>query len=226
MTLLGDIQISRCNSQVIWNNWVPSSVNILAGRLLHKRLPTKVNLEKRGIPLLTTTCSFCNRADENEDHLFRDRVFTNRILKEILVWWGLDASFVHNNHSILDWADILFLPGEKRKAFNGVIFSFLWLIWSLRNRKIFDNVHRGKEELIFSHLQALSFFWIKQRSRLPSFGLKWALWCTSPNESHDKKANKRSSPSDQSQLKINTNEMHQINSNEVLFMDGHENKND
>ncbi|KAJ9550596.1 hypothetical protein OSB04_014641 [Centaurea solstitialis] len=165
MTLLGDIQISRCNSQVIWNNWVPSSVNILAGRLLHKRLPTKVNLEKRGIPLLTTTCSFCNQADENEDHLFRDGVFTNRILKEILVWWGLDASFVHNNHSILDWADILFLPGEKRKAFNG-------------------------------------------------------------NESHDKKANKRSSPSDQSQLKINTNEMHQINSNEVLFMDGHENKND
>jgi hypothetical protein len=33
----------------VWNNLIPSNMSTLAWRLLHKRLPTKENLLKRGM---------------------------------------------------------------------------------------------------------------------------------------------------------------------------------
>ena len=113
------------NIQFNWNNWVPSSVNILAWRFFHKRLPTKVNLVKRGVTLPSVTCSFCNYADENEDHLFSDCRLSIKILKEVCNWWGFDDAIIRDNCSILDWDNKLNLSGNKRKAFMGVVYVFL-----------------------------------------------------------------------------------------------------
>ena len=148
-------------------------MNILAWRFFHKRLPTKVNLVKRGVTLPSVTCSFCNYADENEDHLFSDCRLSIKILKEVCNWWGFDDAIIRDNCSILDWDSKLNLSGNKRKAFMGVVYVFLWLIWSARNGKVFDNSYRGTDNLLFNHLQAQSFFWIKHRSKARSLNLRW-----------------------------------------------------
>jgi hypothetical protein len=53
----------------IWKLSVPKSVQIFLWRLAKNILPTRSNLEKKGI-ILDTFCPFCESAVENVDHLF------------------------------------------------------------------------------------------------------------------------------------------------------------
>ncbi|GKD07621.1 RNA-directed DNA polymerase, eukaryota, reverse transcriptase zinc-binding domain protein, partial [Tanacetum coccineum] len=54
----------------IWNKFVPIKVNILSWRIGQKRLPTRLNLDHRGIDLDSLLCPFCNEDQESELHLF------------------------------------------------------------------------------------------------------------------------------------------------------------
>ncbi|GJU73336.1 RNA-directed DNA polymerase, eukaryota, reverse transcriptase zinc-binding domain protein [Tanacetum coccineum] len=53
-----------------WNNILPSKVNISSWRIFHRRLPTRLNLDKRGIDLDSVLCPICNDNPELEDHIF------------------------------------------------------------------------------------------------------------------------------------------------------------
>ncbi|GJW33835.1 RNA-directed DNA polymerase, eukaryota, reverse transcriptase zinc-binding domain protein [Tanacetum coccineum] len=53
-----------------WNNILPSKVNISSWRIFHRRLPTRLNLDKRGIDLDSVLCPICNDNPESEDHIF------------------------------------------------------------------------------------------------------------------------------------------------------------
>nr|GEV74945.1 hypothetical protein [Tanacetum cinerariifolium] len=53
-----------------WNNLLSQKVNIMAWKLLRNRLPTKFNLDARGIDLHSTLCSICKEVLEDVDHAF------------------------------------------------------------------------------------------------------------------------------------------------------------
>ncbi|GJS44503.1 RNA-directed DNA polymerase, eukaryota, reverse transcriptase zinc-binding domain protein [Tanacetum coccineum] len=53
-----------------WNKLLPSKVNILTWHVLNKKLPTRFNLDRRGIDLDTIRYPLCNNDIETEDHIF------------------------------------------------------------------------------------------------------------------------------------------------------------
>ncbi|GJZ52405.1 putative RNA-directed DNA polymerase, eukaryota, reverse transcriptase zinc-binding domain protein, partial [Tanacetum coccineum] len=53
-----------------WNNILPSKVNISSWRILHRRLPTRLNLDKCGIDLDSVLCPVCHDSLESEDYIF------------------------------------------------------------------------------------------------------------------------------------------------------------
>ncbi|GJZ86448.1 cytochrome P450 [Tanacetum coccineum] len=54
-----------------WNKLVPIKVNIAAWRIEKRRIPTKVNLDLRGIDLHSVRCSICDEDLETKDHLLK-----------------------------------------------------------------------------------------------------------------------------------------------------------
>ncbi|GKD18879.1 RNA-directed DNA polymerase, eukaryota, reverse transcriptase zinc-binding domain protein [Tanacetum coccineum] len=53
-----------------WNKALPSKINISSWKILHKRLPTRFNLDRRGVGLDSTRCPVCDEDIETEEHLF------------------------------------------------------------------------------------------------------------------------------------------------------------
>ncbi|KAJ9565965.1 LOW QUALITY PROTEIN: hypothetical protein OSB04_001931 [Centaurea solstitialis] len=162
-----------------WNSWIPAKVNILAWRTSHRRLPTKVNLANRGVPLVSLSCPFCNSFDENESHIFSECSLSNLILKKICSWWNIDAALITDHPTLFDWADVLNLKGDNYKVFTGVIYTFLWVIWKARNSKVFSDASHRLDNCLFAEIQALSFFWLMHRGRKWN-ALSWNSWCCDP----------------------------------------------
>ncbi|GKA96791.1 RNA-directed DNA polymerase, eukaryota, reverse transcriptase zinc-binding domain protein, partial [Tanacetum coccineum] len=52
-----------------WNKLVPIKVNIASWRIKNRRIPTRVNLDSRGIDLHSTRCPICDDDLEMEDHI-------------------------------------------------------------------------------------------------------------------------------------------------------------
>ncbi|GKD04387.1 putative RNA-directed DNA polymerase, eukaryota, reverse transcriptase zinc-binding domain protein [Tanacetum coccineum] len=53
-----------------WNKILPLKINIFSWRTSNTRLPTRVNLDIRGVDLHTIRCPICEDALESEEHLF------------------------------------------------------------------------------------------------------------------------------------------------------------
>ena len=49
---------------------VPAKVNVFVWRLMLNRIPTKVNLDRRGIDCGSIRCAVCDDALETVNHLF------------------------------------------------------------------------------------------------------------------------------------------------------------
>ncbi|PWA93028.1 RNA-directed DNA polymerase, eukaryota, Reverse transcriptase zinc-binding domain protein [Artemisia annua] len=64
------IMLSSVLNPVRWNKCLPLKINIHAWRLLLDRLPTRHNLDVRGIDLDSTRCPVCDDNIETAHHLF------------------------------------------------------------------------------------------------------------------------------------------------------------
>jgi hypothetical protein len=74
----------------IWRSVVPSKVSALMWQLLLDRIPTRVNLCKRGIITLDTTlCPLCGRDPETARHLFLHCPFAAAVWYALNRWLGV-----------------------------------------------------------------------------------------------------------------------------------------
>ncbi|PWA67054.1 reverse transcriptase domain, Reverse transcriptase zinc-binding domain protein [Artemisia annua] len=69
-----------------WNKLLPIKVNITSWRIANRRLPTRINLDKRGIDLNSVRCPIRDEALETEDHLLFYCNLANKVWKNILKW--------------------------------------------------------------------------------------------------------------------------------------------
>nr|GEZ46329.1 reverse transcriptase domain, zinc finger, CCHC-type [Tanacetum cinerariifolium] len=72
-----------------WNKLISLKVNILAWRVSNKRIPTRYNLDRRGIDLHSTRCLVCDNDIETEEHLFVKCPIAIASWKMEFSWWQL-----------------------------------------------------------------------------------------------------------------------------------------
>ncbi|GKC97323.1 RNA-directed DNA polymerase, eukaryota, reverse transcriptase zinc-binding domain protein, partial [Tanacetum coccineum] len=89
----------------LWNKLLPSKVNIFTWRVLNKRLPTRLNLDRRGIDLDTVRCPLCNNDIETKDHIFVKCPLAIDTWKVIFSWWQFTGITNSNLLDILTMAD-------------------------------------------------------------------------------------------------------------------------
>ena len=63
----------------IWISWVPIKVNLCVWRATIDRVPTYLNLAKRGVALASTICPLCKMEEEYVSHRFITCSFSNTV---------------------------------------------------------------------------------------------------------------------------------------------------
>ncbi|GJS64070.1 RNA-directed DNA polymerase, eukaryota [Tanacetum coccineum] len=72
--------------QTRWNKCIPIKININSWRVANERLPTRVNLDRRGIDLHSVRCPVCDDDLETENHIFVHCATAKQIWTDILKW--------------------------------------------------------------------------------------------------------------------------------------------
>nr|GEX07865.1 hypothetical protein [Tanacetum cinerariifolium] len=95
---LGDMPIR-------WNKGLPFKVNILTWRVSNRRMPTRVNIDRRGIDIDSIRCPICDGDLESEDHLFVSCVISDKTWKNVLDWSGTSNVGINNLYDVINLAD-------------------------------------------------------------------------------------------------------------------------
>ncbi|GLT39019.1 hypothetical protein SLA2020_132290 [Shorea laevis] len=129
-------------SQWIWCRLVPSKVSFFGWRLCLDILPTKWNLQKRGVVLQGDglRCGLCMEEVEEVNHLFCTYKEAWLIWVKVFHWWGLDVVLSNTVQGVVE----LFRCSLGRivgKEVSATIFLVVgWYIWFWRN----DSVWAGR----------------------------------------------------------------------------------
>ncbi|XP_071728405.1 uncharacterized protein [Rutidosis leptorrhynchoides] len=89
------------------NFLVPLKVELFIWRTRHKRLPTRVKLDKRGMDLSTVRCPVCDNGLESVDHSIILCSFAFDVWSRVFDWWNLgffsnmsiNKAFLGNDHT-------------------------------------------------------------------------------------------------------------------------------
>ncbi|GKV50261.1 hypothetical protein SLEP1_g56973 [Rubroshorea leprosula] len=142
---------------------VPSKVAFFGWRLCLDRLPTKINLQKRGILLQEgVLCECCNGNVEEVNHLFCVCESAWLAWSQVLSWWGLESVLPNSVAGVAEF----FIGGLGRivgKEMGSCIFLVVvWYLWYRRNVQVFRK-DEGIPENLLDRMQVKTFVWIKTK---------------------------------------------------------------
>ncbi|GKC56537.1 RNA-directed DNA polymerase, eukaryota, reverse transcriptase zinc-binding domain protein, partial [Tanacetum coccineum] len=160
-----------------WNTLLPLKVNIFIWRTTNKRLPTRANLDYRGIDLDSVRCPMCDDAIETEDHIFVSCPIAKDTWKCIADWWNIPNITIANLLEGLNLADTVPITAASISFFDVVVQTTHWLLWRFRNNTTFAT-KRPNKQLIIDDVKLSSFTWISSRQKKVS--IKWIEWICDP----------------------------------------------
>ncbi|XP_071709164.1 uncharacterized protein [Rutidosis leptorrhynchoides] len=153
------------------NGLVPKKIEIFIWRSLLRRLPVRVQLDKRGIDLHSIRCPFCDDELETVEHVFIFCKLDSEIWDRIFKWWDIGR---FNNYSLGE------LLGESSSTVastrNGksIWLAMRWVgayfIWKNRNNSVLHNKN-WNTPVALNEIQTVSFAWIF--NRLKGKSLDW-----------------------------------------------------
>ncbi|GJX19330.1 RNA-directed DNA polymerase, eukaryota [Tanacetum coccineum] len=154
--LLDDMLLPKSDVPSRWVKQIPIKVNVLAWKISMDRLPTRVNLHRRGVQVSPISCPICCEALENLDHLLFCCDLAKDIARSICNWWGLVWNPVDSYRSWLSWFNLVQLQSSSKQVLEGVFYTSWWSIWSYRNHLLFSDSNLRKDG-IFEDIDRRSF---------------------------------------------------------------------
>ncbi|GKV27934.1 hypothetical protein SLEP1_g37047 [Rubroshorea leprosula] len=166
--------------KLVWCSWVPSKVVFFGWRLRLNRLPTKENLQKRGIQLQEGVfCDHCNGTVEEVNNLFCVCYKAWLVWAQVLSWWGVESVLPNTVVGMTDF----FLCGLGRidgKEMGSCIFLVVaWYLWYRCNAQVFRK-DEGLIENLLERVQVKTFLWIK--SKVNGCVFSFHEWQSCPKE--------------------------------------------
>jgi hypothetical protein len=101
--LLDEIFLPKDPVDTRWVNSAPIKVNVFAWKLHLDRLPTRMNLAKKGVQISSMMCPLCNNVEEDSSHLFFGCDMAMDISRLVCHWWHLTWMSVGSFSEWLNW---------------------------------------------------------------------------------------------------------------------------
>ena len=128
----------------IWQANIPHKVRYFAWRAVRNLLPTRVNLQKRGL-MVPCNCLLCGRNLENTWHLFVDCPFAEQVWREVDLWDLIDEKVGIAN----GFADLFFsILNSYPASLNAKFLMIFWGIWNRRNESLWNNNTRAPTQIV------------------------------------------------------------------------------
>ncbi|GKB05354.1 putative RNA-directed DNA polymerase, eukaryota, reverse transcriptase zinc-binding domain protein [Tanacetum coccineum] len=156
-----------------WNRCVPIKINVFMWRLLLNKLPSRFNLDRRGIDVGSILCPICQDDVESVYHLLFSCEMAKDLWDLLAKWWELDIPVCANISECYSWLDSLHASSKVRLFLEGAGGTLLWSIWSFRNRLVFSS-SPPKKALLWDSIVSHSFLWISSRN--PKLNFSWLDW--------------------------------------------------
>jgi len=173
-------QVDRTHVDDVWHRHIPLKVSIFAWRLFQNRIPTKDNLQRRGILHSTDiTCAAvgCD-STETTTHLFLQCDKSRELWSKDWNWLGISlVTPLHLRHHFTQVSTPAGLPRSSHFFFRTIWFATVWVIWKERNYCIFKNTAATSSALI-EKIKLNSFLWLK--SKHASFCYSYTDWWKHP----------------------------------------------
>ncbi|XP_071713350.1 uncharacterized protein [Rutidosis leptorrhynchoides] len=171
--------ISNSSTQVtLRNNLVPNKLEIFVWRALRKRIPVRIELDKRGIDLHSVRYPVCDDGLESMEHCLVECNLSFDIWSRVYKWWNID---ICSNLSFND-----FLRGKTSqnvsplgsKIWQAVEWVCVYYLWKIRNSVVFQN-KRWNAPVALNEIQVKSYEWIS--CRLKEKKIDWQNWLVNPS---------------------------------------------
>jgi hypothetical protein len=152
----------------IWSSSAPSKVIAFSWQLLYDRIPTRSNLDVRGIigPELPWECVGCVGKIESSIHLFLHCPSVMKVWQEIFKWLSVEIVIPPSLTILFDVLKASARNRKIRKGFVMIWHASLWAIWKARNGAIFANGVFAPLEIVDS-IKVMSWKWSMSRLKLP-----------------------------------------------------------
>ncbi|GJT17785.1 RNA-directed DNA polymerase, eukaryota, reverse transcriptase zinc-binding domain protein [Tanacetum coccineum] len=86
-----------------WIKYIPIKINVFAWKVYLDRLPTKLNLARRGVQVPSLSCPICNSASEDMSHLLFSCELATDVIRQVCRWWNLVWTPLGSYSEWLSW---------------------------------------------------------------------------------------------------------------------------
>ncbi|GKC94156.1 RNA-directed DNA polymerase, eukaryota [Tanacetum coccineum] len=145
-----------------WVKLVPIKVNIFVWRARRDCLPTRSNLEHRGVDLVSSNCPICHDFNEDIKHILFRCDLAQCVLRRVCRWWNLDPQEWSSFLEWQTWFLSLRLASKNKDFLEGVFYVAWWSIWRFRNHCVFED-RPPRRSTIFDDIVLHSFNWCHSR---------------------------------------------------------------
>nr|GEV88051.1 hypothetical protein [Tanacetum cinerariifolium] len=104
-----------------WIRYIPIKLNIFVWRLMLNKLPSRVNLDRRGIDVDSVLCPTCQVDVETINHIFFSCYMALELWAKLARWWDLDIPICANYFEWIEWLDSLQLLNEVKPSGPGAL---------------------------------------------------------------------------------------------------------
>ncbi|GJY33543.1 putative reverse transcriptase domain-containing protein [Tanacetum coccineum] len=119
-------------------------------------------------------------ADKRRNHIFFSCDLALELWAKLARWWGLDIPVCANILEWFEWIDSLHSSNIVKTTLEGVGETFMWSIWSYRNRLIFSDPP-PKKAVHWDAIVSQSYLWFSSRN--PKSSITWVDWLRNPIDS-------------------------------------------
>ncbi|GJS19659.1 RNA-directed DNA polymerase, eukaryota, reverse transcriptase zinc-binding domain protein [Tanacetum coccineum] len=121
-SLIDDNSLDVVSKATRWNRSIPIKVNVFLWRLMLNKLPTRVNLDRKGVDVGSILCPICSEDVESANHIF----FSCEMAKDLwalFTRWELDIHVFDNFLEWVSWLNSSHLSNKARLFLEGLSSS-------------------------------------------------------------------------------------------------------
>jgi hypothetical protein len=159
----------------IWESAAPSKVIAFSWQLLLGRIPTKSNLEARGIVILGAPweCLGCVGKKETPLHLFLHCPFAMKVWAAVFNWIGISI-VIPTTPSLFEIVKGSARNMKIRRGYLLIWHATIWSIWKTRNSTIFASGLFSARDIV-EDIKVMSWKWSLARIKIfPCMFYEWA----------------------------------------------------
>nr|GEY29929.1 hypothetical protein [Tanacetum cinerariifolium] len=116
---IGTVSLKKHNDSWVWS-LDTSNVFSVAPRLMLNKLPTRVNLDSKGIDVGSILCLICSEDVESANHIFFSCEMAKDLWALFARWWELDIPVFDNFSEWVAWLKSSHLSNKAKLFLEGV----------------------------------------------------------------------------------------------------------